>query len=300
MVNKIRISVVVQGTDASDLVLTPLIFKLEDVERARKLGVCGILAGTLPTAAQQNMFLSVPLKLMAEEAIWLFLSGHAEVVHLRSPTSSLIGNLIKENLESLQAANESKLQESFRLQRQFKVEQHRLKLESLGRLPPGGELPHDPQIDSLIDSSLFVETANSSSILSKLSSKQQQDGCIDAQIINCMIANYSNWDNYLLYQSLRENGYVLSPGARFGGLYIAYPGDPLRYHSHITVQPAIDYYKEGIDLTLLTSGARLGTSVKKMWVIGGVKNYGTKQEELRKPKAPADVSFFSIEWAGFG
>lgn len=58
------------------------------------------------------------------------------------------------------------------------------------------------------------------------------------------------------------------PGLRFGCSYSCYPGDPLRFHSHFL---AVAYrWDEEIKLLDIVGGGRLGTGVKKGYVIGGV------------------------------
>lgn len=95
---------------------------------------------------------------------------------------------------------------------------------------------------------------------------------------------------YSVYRYMNEKGYFLSPALRFGAKYLAYPGDPLRFHSHFVVN-GLDWDEE-IDVLDIVGGGRLGTGVKKGWMAGG-----------RNPeKAGEDddgVRVFSIEWGGF-
>jgi len=68
-------------------------------------------------------------------------------------------------------------------------------------------------------------------------------------------------------------------GPRFGGEYLIYPGDYLRYHAHFT---------------------RLGTGTKKAGLIccwdDGVREGTALEEEERE----GEVDFYSLEWANFG
>jgi tRNA-splicing endonuclease subunit Sen34 len=85
---------------------------------------------------------------------------------------------------------------------------------------------------------------------------------------------------------LHSKGYFLSPGLRFGCQYVVYPGDPLRFHSHF-LAVAADWDQE-IDLMDIVGGGRLGTGVKKGYLIGGVEPGPEKEGEVRT---------FSVEWA---
>jgi len=89
---------------------------------------------------------------------------------------------------------------------------------------------------------------------------------------------------YPLYKHLHENGYFLSPGLRFGCQYMAYPGDPLRFHSHFVVNGL--GWDEEVEMRDVVGGGRLGTGVKKAWMVGG-------EDEERK------VRTFCVEWGGF-
>ena len=96
--------------------------------------------------------------------------------------------------------------------------------------------------------------------------------------------------SYPLFAHLHANGYFLSPGLRFGCQYLAYPGDPLRFHSHFLAVSA--EWDEEIDLTTIITGGRLGTGVKKGFLLGGAEKKAEDSEN------DGDVRTFSIEWAG--
>ena len=97
---------------------------------------------------------------------------------------------------------------------------------------------------------------------------------------------------YPTYCHLHSHGYFLSPGLRFGSKYMAYPGDPLRFHSHFTVN-GLDWDEE-ISFLDIVGGGRLGTGVKKGWMVGG-KNPDHKDKEDEGD----GVRVFSVEWGGF-
>lgn len=95
---------------------------------------------------------------------------------------------------------------------------------------------------------------------------------------------------YALYKHLHAHSYFLSPGLRFGCQYTAYPGDPLRFHSHFLCRGYA--WDEEIDLLDLVGGGRLGTGVKKGYLVGGTEVVeGPSVEE-------GEVRTFCIEWGG--
>ncbi|KAJ3038327.1 tRNA-splicing endonuclease subunit, partial [Rhizophlyctis rosea] len=66
---------------------------------------------------------------------------------------------------------------------------------------------------------------------------------------------------YRVFRGLWEKGYYISSGSKFGGDYLLYPGDPLRYHSHFVASVvAPDRLFTPLDAV---SFGRLGTTVKK-------------------------------------
>lgn len=97
--------------------------------------------------------------------------------------------------------------------------------------------------------------------------------------------NHEVLQNYKVYRHIKNKGFHLLPGLRFGGLFVAYPGDPLRYHSHLIINRS-----SNINCLDLVTGGRLATGVKKSWVIADT--VGEEEQD--------DVMCFSIEWAGFG
>lgn len=75
-------------------------------------------------------------------------------------------------------------------------------------------------------------------------------------------------------------------GIKFGGDYLVYPGDLLRYHSHF-VASVVELSAPLRPMEVVAHG-RLGTATKKAHLLC---SWDASTQE-------ADI--FSIEWAGFG
>jgi len=90
-----------------------------------------------------------------------------------------------------------------------------------------------------------------------------------------------------VFRDLWEKGYYMGGGSKFGGDWLVYPGDPLRYHSHFvaTVQTSPSAPLRPMEVV---AHGRLGTATKKAHLLCGWDH------ESR------EVTYFSIEWAGFG
>ena len=116
--------------------------------------------------------------------------------------------------------------------------------------------------------------------------------------------------SYPLFAYLHSRGFFMTPGLRFGCQYTAYPGDPLRFHSHF--QATCYGWDEEVAVLDLVAGGRLGTGVKKGFLVGGavVGNGGSADaggEEVGDGDGHGDgdggvngmeVRAFCIEWAG--
>ncbi|KAK0282062.1 tRNA-splicing endonuclease subunit [Friedmanniomyces endolithicus] len=115
--------------------------------------------------------------------------------------------------------------------------------------------------------------------------------------------------SYPLYRYLHSKGYFLMPGLRFGCQYTAYPGDPLRFHSHFLCSGM--GWDEEFDLLDLVTGGRMGTGVKKGYLLGGISKAGSKAGGRRGRVRYSEeegigidggeeevVRTFCIEWGG--
>lgn len=116
--------------------------------------------------------------------------------------------------------------------------------------------------------------------------------------------------SYPLFAHLHSRGYFLSPGLRFGCHFSVYPGDPLRFHSHFLANAYA--WEEERELLEIVGGGRLGTGVKKGWLIGGLVEEGGgkegggegegEEEESGEGKAKGEgegeVRCFCVEWGG--
>lgn len=262
-----------------------LIFDVQDIALVREHGVVGVLTGTLAGAPQQNVFLGVPLRLMMEEAVWLVEQGVAAIV-------SGTGEGVAERLSGVRAEQWAEWERGAALERGAQIAWKR---EQLAQKKP--ERAVTERDEALMQQSVFVHTRDTPRAVPRgvprdAESTAESPGSAAIDVTALLKRDNRLRANYGVYRSLRAKGYVLSPGARFGGRYVAYPGDPLRYHSHLIVQEAMDK-KQEIDLLSMVNGARLGTSVKKTWVLAGA-------EAEAEAEAEPETEFYSVEWAGFG
>jgi tRNA-splicing endonuclease subunit Sen34 len=266
--------------------------------------ICGVLVGTLPQIPQQNVFLGLPLELMPEEARLLVEKNVAYIVDdVRVHKEGMKDLSAQDRRQYMQDLEQQGLQAS-QLQAGRKEKQRE---EALKRL----EQATNPESTNTAvqngseegDNSLFAPEPSS---VSALASPRTPITAIapfgitppisrplfDKNSLSCRASPPEVPPSYPLFAHLHSRGYFLSPGLRFGCQYLAYPGDPLRFHSHFLVVAA--EWDEEIDLMDLVVGGRLGTGVKKGFLIGGKEtpsNGGVGNTS-------GSVRTFSIEWAG--
>ena len=90
--------------------------------------------------------------------------------------------------------------------------------------------------------------------------------------------------HYQVFVDLWERGYYLTSGVNFGGDFLAYPGDPIRYHSFFIVI-IIPWGKKITPFEIISAG-RLGASVKKTALLCSVSD------------ETGQVIYTSVKWSG--
>jgi tRNA-splicing endonuclease subunit Sen34 len=271
--------------------------------------ICGVLIGSIPQIPQQNVFLGLPVELLPEEARLLVRKGAAYIVDAttwhQEKFSSLKGadrrmyldSLRSEGRRAQQIAEENSRKRVARgLAKQallkaamestpstltnevsatetdiYKSEDAELLLfNSAGRTSPT-----PPAINT--SASLYTVTTTATDTSLKLASGSPK------------LPDLPVPESYPLFAHLHALSYFITPGLRFGCDYTVYPGDPLRFHSHFL---AVGYdWDEDIPLMDLIGGGRLGTGVKKGFLIGG-------KGPTESPEDKAGVRTFCIEWGG--
>uniref|UniRef100_A0A8C2IUA3 tRNA-splicing endonuclease subunit SEN34 n=1 Tax=Cyprinus carpio TaxID=7962 RepID=A0A8C2IUA3_CYPCA len=97
---------------------------------------------------------------------------------------------------------------------------------------------------------------------------------------------------FCVYRDLRNKGFYLTSAGKFGGDFLVYPGDPLRFHAHfIALCISMD---EELPLCDILAIARLGSNVKKTVLICSPQNCSRsgKHESVE-----GDVVYSSLQWS---
>ena len=88
-------------------------------------------------------------------------------------------------------------------------------------------------------------------------------------------------DRFIVYSQLRERGYVVRPGLKFGTDYAVYEHGPGKDHAPFLVH--VIPQKSGVLPLDIVRAGRLATSVRKKFIIATVKETGS-------------IAFYSFVW----
>lgn len=301
--------------------------------------ILGVLIGTLPQIPSQSVFLGLPLQLLPEEVHLLVQKGVAYIVNdkdrhgkggdFRQKTGTdreaILAELRREGLEiarDIERRKKGKREKALREQQQQKQQQK--KDADSGASTPKQETPNveddadDERTSTAADSSTLFSSSSHSPSPNPDNHQHQHQQQLEPHTITPTSTlplpspphhtsaatpilpspTSTTPARIALHNHLHSKGYTSTPGLRFGCHFSVYPGDPLRFHSHFLANAY--GWDEEIDLIDLVGGGRLGTGVKKGWLVGGVQPAEKAETEATEEDgAPeCDVRCFCIEWAG--
>ncbi|OHF01419.1 tRNA intron endonuclease [Colletotrichum orchidophilum] len=273
-----------------------LVFDAQDVAIIRRShNICSVLVGTTPQNPTQNVFLSLPLELLPEEASVL--------------VEKKVGRLVEEaphHLSSLRSPDKGTRQAYIALLKERRHKAQKLLAEDQAKKAATEQTRRAKGAKSStaqpITSSQLENSQSGTAVPDRDRGSEFRDGvdvkpslAVTPTTSEGLLAPSDEVDAAVsqplpdpLHRHLQSRGYFMTPGLRFGANYSVYPGDPLRYHAHFL---ATSYeWDEKIPMLDIVGSGRLGTSVKKGFLFGGEvpdMNGDTKQ-----------VRAFCVEWAG--
>lgn len=260
----------------------------------REQNICGVLIGSIPQSPSQNLFLGLPLELMPEEASLLIAKGIAYLVDDVRAHDEMLHKTDLERREKYLNAARNEGQAAWKTRSIQKEQAFRKKvLQGQALKARNAETSAEDGVQDADDApfneteSIFSATASSTTsksinLLSIGVTPATSTPLLQSTPSDPAVGHTAH-QTYPLFKHLHDRGFFLSPGLRFGCQYMAYPGDPLRYHSHFLVDGKS--WDDEIKLIDIVGGGRLGTGVKKGYLLGGSDPEG-------------QVKTFSIEWAG--
>ncbi len=271
----------------------------------REHSICGTTIGTLPIAPSQNLFLGVPVEIMPEEAQLLIERGIAMIVDDARAHDQAARSADRARRADYMARIEKQSKQVKHVKDQEKVESRRRGLEKQSK-----KSANSSQSTRTAPAADLLDLDDSETPMINQEDAEEPEVVQDESPIKLLpLTTASNFyqvtpatsrlllppppstprskssdlpPSYPLYRHLHDRGFFMTPGLRFGCQYTVYPGDPLRFHSHFLAVGA--QWDEELDLMDIVGGGRLGTGVKKGFLLGGANPAG-------------DVRTFSVEWA---
>ena len=290
-----------------------LLYDVDIIMWLRKThNILGVLAGTLPQIPSQNVFLSLPLELQPEEARVLIEKGLACVIDDLSWHKQTIVSTDTAQRDQLRVSLQREgiqIAKDIEKRKQAKSQRARQKISAQSEDITPYSRPGTPvtiaesKFDSPIQISRILPSESSGSDLQPWATTPTNTLPVPGRNDIAMLYSLPavNPSSYALFKHLHQSGYFMTPGLRFGCHFSVYPGDPLRFHSHF-LAVSVDWHEE-IDLLHIVGGGRLGTGVKKSWMIGGIedkKDLNERKAIVDKQQIDTPPSFrtFCIEWGG--
>ncbi|KAJ7685032.1 hypothetical protein DFH06DRAFT_1074062 [Mycena polygramma] len=285
------------------------VWDVEDIATIRsKHRLCGVFTGTLPHLSQQNLFLGVPMVLLPEEAVFLVENKLAVLVddpkaHIQPSAAELQRWSVKEKevaqLQLAQLAAAAKdspamSEEAVKKRKERELKRAAEAAKAAGAVLEADNSVFDPEIAGipppLVDTQYTVIIPASST-----SFEWYHDStCVYTTIPSAKEAGIWEYPSNLherakcgVFRGLWEQGMYMGGGIKFGGDYLVYPGDPLRYHAHFSAT-VLESPTFSLTPMEIVAHGRLGTVTKKSHLLCG-------WDDDKK-----QVSYLSIEWAGFG
>ncbi len=280
-----------------------LLYDINIITWLRKVhNILGVLIGTLPQIPQQNVFLGLPLELQPEETRLLIEKGVAYIVddlqwHEESIRCMTLAQkeahtacLRKEGLNAARSVEQQKQQRTEQAMKQVQLQKGKILSDSprASTSSPSEEEAADESLFNPASTGDLLSLSSTSSITPWTTTPTTSYPPLPPPSSHATSRSPTiNPASYALFKHLHGLSYFLSPGLRFGCQFLVYPGDPLRFHSHFLAASA--QWDEEIDLLDLVGGGRLGTGVKKGWLIGGVEERKLLYEQTRELETDTHV-----------
>ena len=262
------------------------IWNEQDAMKLRKEHrVCGVAIGSLPRKPWQNTAFSLPLMVMTVEVRLCLTKGFAVLKAFSSETL----DTSKEGEASNQAFRLKRKQQEddqIRIFKREKLEKSKLyygrkkaKKDKRQWMKMRGD--DEEELEKVVSEELCSNVTENKDI-ETISDEDRRyydhsirvhvpTSCTERLLVSCQF-NYPQGpkdENFFsVYYDLWMKGYYITSAEKFGGDFLVYSGDPLRYHSKFIV--IVMDSKDTLTPQQLVVHGRLGSAVKKTVVLASV------------------------------
>ncbi|KAJ1525625.1 hypothetical protein ONE63_008844 [Megalurothrips usitatus] len=294
---------------------TPLIWNAEDwIKLREEHRIVGALVGVLPNLPNQEVFHGLPMSLLPEETTLLLelniicLKKIPSLCHL--PGENII-KAFENNRQKTYLEQENQMKEERKLAVMALVDKivegRRRKQLGLDTKKKRKKCKNENKSDETEDKEKIVELlkpieeAERQEVLEEELSKVpplSKESALTQTFtthpwLNLESASPFSWTypntheekiKYRTFKDLWNRGFYISSGHKFGGDFLVYPGDPVKFHSQFIVL-CVSHSKV-LTVHELVSFGRIGSSVRKSFVLAS------------SPNDSGEVIYQSIKWAG--
>ncbi|KAL3056832.1 hypothetical protein OYC64_007331 [Pagothenia borchgrevinki] len=277
----------------------PLLWRDQDLRAVRVRGLVGALLGALPRTPRQNGRLGRPLLLLPEEER-LLTELHATANANQGGGGVQLSLQVKQHLEEQERNLEE--QRVLALQDRKSALLHAMTSHT-GSLGPSEALRG--RLEALHRSFTFPRGAMAVQLSTARAGlhhchedraflRAQQPITVQHDFLRAQQPITAQHDSkaaarYQVFRDLRGRGFYLTSAGKFGGDFLVYPGDPLRFHAHfIAVVLSLDSSLSPLDVLAI---ARLGSNVKKTVLLCSPGGF-------QYPGGAGGVQYTSLQWSG--
>ncbi|XP_012231670.1 tRNA-splicing endonuclease subunit Sen34 [Linepithema humile] len=267
--------------------------------------IIGELVGTLPKSIRQDVFPGLPLLLFPEEVTLLVEKKIACVVqctNLEKPPTESLYKKFQEYTDTLLIEQEERLIEFRKQQVTSKmgiiVDGKKRKILGLHTNKKNMKKPLDRKTQEALDSIKIDTESLLEEELAKLPKLNKNEALVqthtahpwfikdDVKIVDwkypLIPVDQQLTIRYKVYKDLWERKYYITSGEKFGGDFLAYPGDPIMFHAYYIIQCKCK--NEEMPIAALITQCRVSCNVRKTLV------FATYCEEEDK------VKYQSFQW----
>ncbi|XP_017891706.1 tRNA-splicing endonuclease subunit Sen34 [Ceratina calcarata] len=243
--------------------------------------IIGELIGCLPKKPRQDVLSGLPMLLQSEEVTLLLKKNIARLVRypcLKEPPSDSLRQVFEEYRNELYIKQEKCL----RMEREKQVigmmdrivEGKRRKILGMDTRKKRAGKPLDPKAQKELNNVEINKQELLKEEMAKLPKLERTEALIQTHTVypwankdDVEIVKWNHPSNdkerlrYETYKDLWERGYYITGGDKFGGDFLAYPGDPIMFHSQFIV--TCKDKNEEIAPTELTAQCRIACHVRK-------------------------------------
>ncbi|XP_066541574.1 tRNA-splicing endonuclease subunit Sen34 [Hoplias malabaricus] len=271
---------------------SPLLWRVADIKVVREQeGIVGSLVGSLARQPRQNVRLGRPLELLGEEASLLLDNRRATAVRYNDNQENEEHHL--KAVQEYQARQEHSYEEQCVLALEDKKAVLQRVMSDQQNDPSGNEGTEQALRERLSSLEKNFSLPRSAMAIQLCTARAGFSHCPEE--LDFLAADWPMPRNKRLetrirvYRDLRRRGFYLTAAGKFGGDYLVYPGDPLRFHAHfIALCLSMD---EQLPLFDVLAVARLGSNVKKTVLLCSPKDPSEAGVE-------GEVVYSSLQWSG--